>query len=147
MIYSSFCTTKTFYGLVLTGCFFLTCAFSCKKESTSLKGGTGGNVTIIAKTMHHTKRIKGSSVFVKYAENEFPGEDTTLYDARYKESVTEDSVVITGLTSGTYYFYGLGVDSAIAGFQNGYNVKGGLPYTTNLDSGTVTITVPITEGD
>ncbi len=110
-------------------------------------GGTGGNVTIIAKTLHHTKRIKGCSVFVKYAANEFPGEDTTLYDARYREGIAEDSVVISGLTAGTYYFFGLGIDSAIAGFQDGYNVKGGIPYTTNLESGTVTITVPITEGD
>jgi hypothetical protein len=127
--------------------FFLISFYACKKDHASLSGGSGGKVTVIAKTYHHTKPIKGTSVFVKYASDEFPGTDTTLYDAHYHAVTTDDSVIVSGLTAGSYYFYGLGVDSAIAGFQNGYNVKGGIPYTVSIDSGTLVITVPITEGD
>jgi hypothetical protein len=108
------------------------------------KGGTGGSASIIGKVQHHEKNIANARVFIKYNQKEFPGTDTTKYDA----VVTADNqanYTFTSLKKGSYYLYAFGKD----GVENGnpFDVFGGARIDINSKKETMQFNVPVTEGD
>lgn len=129
------------------------CVFtSCKKDKAPDKvpdepctAGKGGNLVILAKTVHHTRAIKGCKVYIKYCTNNFPGELTSVYSDSIK--IPDDTVesVFTGLHPGKYFLYGTGIDSLLD--NSVWHVKGGVPVNTSQDSDTLRVTVYVTEGD
>lgn len=131
---------------VLLLAFFESCGDKKEDPEPDLcNEGRNGDLTLSMKMLHHTRPISGARVFIKYNAFEFPGEDTTRYD--YAVSATTDSpyALIDSLSCGNYYIYAIGVDSLLD--PSNWICKGGLPFRTNLSSGTDSIKVYITEGD
>lgn len=81
--------------------------YSCKK------GGVGGNTSIVTTVTHHGKPIKNARVFVKYGAYNFPGTDTTIYNAK-QVSNADGYTTFKDLKRGYYFFYAIGYDSAAA---------------------------------
>jgi hypothetical protein len=114
---------------------------SCKKE----KPGLGGNVSLILKPQHHGKPIYNQndyrdSVFIKFDQAEFPGDNASLYDYIKAGVPGDDFVRVDGLKKGQYYIFMAGFDTSI--FQR---AAGGIPYKINQDAGEIQLIVPITE--
>lgn len=104
---------------------------SCKKNQL------GGTSTIKGIVAHHSRAIPNSRVFIKFNAKEFPGEDTTVYDAK----VTADAGGNYSIKcyKGDYYLYGFGYDDLIK-----QNVSGGVPVHVRRNE-QVNSDVPVTE--
>jgi hypothetical protein len=114
---------------------------SCKKE----KAGLGGNVSLILKPQHHGKPIYNQtdyrdSVFLKFDQAEFPGDNASLYDYIKAGVPGDDFVRVDGLKKGQYYIFMAGYDTSI--FQR---AAGGIAYKINQDAGEIQLVVSITE--
>lgn len=112
--------------------FILLIVSSCTKE------GTGGSSTVSGTVLHHSTPIPNCVVYIKYDAKEFPGNNTSLYDA----SVTADinaHYEFKGLRDGDYYLYGVGYDNAI-----GETVTGGIGVKLKYNKTTNT-NIPVTE--
>ncbi len=121
-----------FYFIFLMGISFA----ACKKNEL------GGNAVIEGTTKHHNKIISKASVFIKFNTKEFPGSDTNLYDAKVR--VDDKGYFKFNVYKGSYYIYAFGYDFAI---PSPYHVVGGVPVKNIRAKETITITVPVTEGD
>ena len=117
---------------------------SCKEDKCK-GGGAGGNLTIKATTVHHSRPIPGCTIYVKYNATEFPGEDVTKYDFSIKADNDKTFAFVSNLTCGEYYFYAVGIDSLLD--PSNWICKGGITYSTSQEQDTIAISVPITEGD
>jgi hypothetical protein len=117
---------------------------SCKPKN-DCKAGSGGNLVIKASTVHHTRLVPGCTVYVKYNANEFPGTDFSVYEVTVKAKNDESFVTIPGLKCGNYDLYAQGIDSLLSPVN--WIVKGGIPFSTSQDKDTISISIPITEGD
>lgn len=105
---------------------------SCHKE------GTGGKSSVSGSVKHHSALIPNSVVYIKYGAKEFPGTNTSLYDA----SVTADANAhyeFKNLRKGDYYLYGVGYDNTIM-----ETVTGGIAVTLKYNKESST-DVPVTE--
>lgn len=109
--------------------------FSCKKNELN------GSSTIKGKVVHHSKAIGGARVFIKFNATEFPGSDTSNYDAK----VLADANGLFNIScyKGNYYLFAYGQDLAIA---PPYVVVGGVPVKIRKNE-TVELQVAVTEGD
>lgn len=130
--------------------FFLVSLYSCKPEKDDkpvdlCAEGRTGELQLSATMIHHTRPIKGCKLFIKYNATEFPGEDTSLYDFHVTAPNNSAVAVIDSLNCGNYYLYAVGIDSLLD--PSGWLCKGGLPFSTDKKSGSVSINVYITEGD
>lgn len=109
---------------------------SCKKNEL------GGNAVIEGTTVHHSKVITKATVFIKFNAKEFPGNDTNAYDAKVR--VDEKGYFKFNVYKGSYYLYGFGYDYAI---PKPYHVVAGVPVKNIRAKETVSVTIPLTEGD
>lgn len=96
---------------------------------------------IEGKVIHHTKRISNASIFIKFKAKEFPGTDTSLYDAKIRAD--KDGNFKINCYKGDYYLYGFGYDFAI---DPPYIVVGGTPVHIRQNEN-LEIDVAVTEGD
>ncbi len=105
------------------------------------KGDTGGDATVTAFVMHHSKAINFPTVYVKFDAKDLPSDPTTNYDLKLV-GVDENHVHIKNLRYGNYYLYAVGFDSSIM-----LPVNGGIPLTINWKNrrNAVDVTVPVTE--
>ena len=126
--------------LLIFGIFCILFLSSCKDDSC--KAGAGGSLTFVLSPKHHVRAIPGSTIKIKYNSKDFPGENGN-YEIVTQAGPTESSVTVTGLKCGDYYFYGVGVDSSLTDADK--TVKGGIPYSTEQESGTIELVVPVTE--
>jgi len=132
-------------------------SFSGCKEKDPCKdnAGTGGSVNLKFNLFHHSRPIKNltgspDSVYVFFNTSDLPalkndGSKLPIsYDALFIGSDTSsNTVMITGLKCGDYYFYGAAMDST-----GPYRVLGGIPYTIEEDdNGEYNLNLPVTEGD
>lgn len=124
---------------------FITVFVGCKKKN-ECEAGSGGSLTVYAKMIHHVKPIKGCRVYVKFNTTEFPGDSPSNYDLSFKADDTSSVAKLTGLNCGDYYFYAIGIDSALIDSAN-YYVKGGTPFSTSQKEGSQNWNIYITEGD
>jgi hypothetical protein len=118
--------------------------FSCKPENDCI-AGSGGNLTIVATIKHHSKAILSQpnyrdTVYVKYNTQDNPGTNPNSYDATFIGAEGTAVVNLTGLKCGDYYIYAVGLDTSIA-----LRVKGGIPFNTTQQSGTINLDIPVTE--
>lgn len=113
--------------------------FSCKKE-TKCTGGAGGSTTIVAFPKHHGSDTKPLWAYIKYNTKDFPGADAWLYDATVAGDTTENHIELENLKCGDYYIYMIAIDPAIND-----TVVGGIPFSTDAESGEVDATVAVTE--
>ena len=120
--------------------FLLSLIGACKDDECS--GGGGGDLTFVVTTKHHNTPINGCIVKVKYNAKEFPGENGE-YDLVLQANPQENFVNVTGLKCGDYYFYATGIDSTLSSADK--SVKGGIPYSTEQESGTIQVLLPVTE--
>ena len=111
---------------------------SCKK--TKCTGGAGGSTTIVAFPKHHGADTKPLWAYVKYNTKDFPGADAWLYDATIAGDTTENHIELENLKCGDYYIYMIAIDPAISD-----TVVGGIPFSTEAESGEVNATVAVTE--
>jgi len=123
---------------------------SCKDEEDEqpvdlCDEGRTGQLVISATMIHHTRPIKGCDLYIKYNATEFPGEDTSLYDYHVTAPGNSAVAVVDSLNCGNYYLYAVGIDSLLD--PSGWLCKGGLPFSTDQKSGSVSLNVYITEGD
>ncbi len=114
---------------------------SCKKD----KPGLGGNVSLILKPQHHGKPIYNQtdyrdSVFIKFGQAEFPGDNASEYDYIKAGVPGDDFVRVDGLKKGQYYIFMAGLDTSIM-----QRAVGGIPYKITQDAGEIQLVVPITE--
>lgn len=109
---------------------------SCKKNEL------GGNAVIEGTTVHHSKVITKATVFIKFNAKDFPGNDTNLYDAKVR--VDDKGYFKFNVYKGSYYLYGFGYDYAI---PSPYHVVAGVPVKNIRAKETVSVTIPMTEGD
>lgn len=113
---------------------FITIFFlACKKNQLDGKHTVKGNVA------HHSKAIPNATVFIKFNAKEFPGEDTTLYDAKVRADA--DGNYSFKCYRGDYYLYGFGYDYDILA---PYYVVGGTPVKVRSKK-TVNVDVAVTE--
>lgn len=109
---------------------------ACKKNQLGGKSMVKGTVA------HHGKPIGNAVVYIKFDAKEFPGENTSVYNA----SVTANAsgyYETPKLYKGNYYLYAVGLDPAIAA---PYIVKGG--FAVSLKSNEEkNIDIAVTEGD
>lgn len=129
---------------------FITSCDSCKEDDpttpvNSCVGGKGGAVTFQVKTIHHSREIKGCTIYIKYNAQEFPGENASNYDYVFK---ADDSLSISytdSMKCGNYYVFATGIDSLLLPPNN--VVKGGLPINITQVQDTVKFSLYVTEGD
>lgn len=107
--------------------------FSCKKNELD------GKSTIKGKVVHHSKAISYATVFIKFNSKEFPGSDTTLYDAKVKADI--DGNYLIKCYKGDYFLFGYGMDYAVSPPR----VIGGIPVKIRNNE-TVEADIAITEG-
>ncbi len=118
-------------ALILGTFLFLVISYSCKKNQL------GGKATIKGQVLHHEKPIAFARVFIKFKAKNFPGDDTTYYDAHVTADVEGNYSV--KCYKGDYYLYGVGYDNQVPG-----NVYGGLSvHIRNRE--TVSVDVAVTE--
>ena len=115
-------------------CFALFAA--CKKNEL------GGKSTIRGTVMHHTKAIANATVYIKFDATDFPGADVSKYDAKVSADIS-GGYEIPAIYKGNYYLYAVGEDFDI---PPPYQVVGGIPVKVRRNE-TITINVPVTEGD
>ncbi len=126
---------------LLVPVFFMGC-----KKSNDCTAGSGGNLTLVAKTMHHTKAIPGCTLYIKYCTQELPGNgNATAFDKSFKIANDSVEIAISNLQKGDYYLYAVGIDSTLDPTKN--IVKGGIPFSTDQYNGIINLIVPVTEGD
>jgi len=104
---------------------------SCKKNQLN------GSATISGRVMHHSKPIPFSRVFIKFDAREFPGADTTKYDAHVQSDANANYSI--KVYKGDYFLYGVGYDPGIQRV-----VIGGIPVHIRNNE-TVNTDVPVTE--
>lgn len=112
----------------------MTLLTSCKKNAI------GGNSVLQGYVMHHSKYISNAHVFIKFNATEFPGTDTTKYDA--KVTANANGYYQVKVYQGSYYLYGYGYDSQVQ-INNG-TVTGGLSIKIRYKE-TINTDVPVTE--
>jgi hypothetical protein len=131
------------FSLFLIAVLFITSCTSCKEDDCN--AGSGGGLNVAAKMIHHTREIKGCTVYVKYNTQDFPGEAASNYDITFKANDTTSIAYLRGLNCGDYYIYAVGIDSLLTPPNN--VVKGGIPFSTAQKVGTQSINLYVTEGD
>ena len=124
------------YCLLIITLFLYT---SCKKDKC--RAGSVGNLSLKVYTMHHLKYIKGCTVKIKFDIQDFPGANGE-YDLTTTAAGTDSFVTFNSLNCGDYYIYGTGIDSSLTPIST---VKGGIPYSTTQENGTIELELPITE--
>lgn len=87
---------------LLALCCILLLLSACKKNEL------GGKARIHGKVTHHSKKIPNARVFIKFNAKEFPGTDTSQYDA--KVSADAEGQFSFNCYKGDYYLYGVGFD-------------------------------------
>jgi hypothetical protein len=97
----------------------------------------GGSSTIKGVVAHHGKEIPNARVFVKFNAKEFPGSDTTKYDAKVKADANGNYII--KCYKGNYYLYGFGFDKGVPG-----SVSGGIPVNVRINEVIETV-VAVTE--
>lgn len=108
---------------------------SCKKNQLD------GNSIIRGKVVHHSKAISGARVFIKFNATEFPGKDTTVYDAKVVADANGNFEILC--YKGKYYLFGYGHDLAI---DPPYVVVGGVPVNIRTKE-QIDLQIAVTEGD
>ncbi len=108
---------------------------SCKKNQLD------GNSIIRGKVVHHSKAIAGARVFIKFNAKEFPGKDTSIYDAKVLADANGNFNFYC--YKGDYYLFGYGQDLAI---DPPYIVIGGVPVKIRTKE-QVDLQIAVTEGD
>jgi hypothetical protein len=126
---------KVVAGLFAASIFFSSCKDECK-------AGAGGELNFVFTPKHHTKAIPGCIVKIKYNAKEFPG-DNGPYEIAAQGLAGENTVTVSGLKCGDYYYFATGIDSSLSATDK--TVKGGIPYSTDQESGTIYIDIPVTE--
>jgi hypothetical protein len=109
---------------------------ACKKNEL------GGKSTIKGTVAHHDKLIANATVYIKFNTQDSPGSDLSKYDAHVKADAS-GNYEFTSVYKGEYYLYAVGEDFAV---PPPYQVFGGIPVKTKRNE-TLTINVPVTEGD
>lgn len=106
--------------ILLSSILFL---FSCNKA------GTGGDATLVVYLKHHLMTIPNhigypDTVFVKFNAKELPGTTAADFDTYFIGEVGEDHVHCENLKPGTYYLFGVGMDTTISSrVAGGFSVK------------------------
>jgi hypothetical protein len=118
---------------------------SCKKKCSA---GSGGSLTIVLSPQHHGRPINNltfwpDTVWVKYNTQDAPS-SLSAYDAHFVGVPGTNTVRLTGLQCGDYYFFATGNDSLWAA-PNNTHVTGGLPYSTTQTSGEIDMTIAVNE--
>ena len=111
---------------------------SCKKKTCT--GGAGGSTTIVAFPKHHGADTKPLWAFVKFNTKDSPGTNPANYDLQIAGDTTENHIELENLKCGDYYIYMMAIDPAISD-----TVVGGIPFSTEAESGEVNATVAVTE--
>lgn len=132
---------KSYLSFLITF-LFVTSFNSCKEDDC--KAGSDGALTVAAKMIHHTREIKGCTVYVKFNTQDFPGSTPANYDLTFKANDSTSIAYLRGLNCGNYYLYAVGIDSLILPPNN--VVKGGIPFSTSQKEGTQNINLYVTEG-
>jgi hypothetical protein len=118
-------------ALVIVVLLFVTCK----------KNDLGGDCVIEGTVKHHTKNIKGASVFIKFKAIDQPDGDTTVYDAKVRAD--DNGYFKFNVYKGKYFIYGFGYDY---GIPAPYTVVGGQAVKVRAKE-TASITLYITDGD
>lgn len=108
---------------------------------TCKKNDLGDSCVIEGTVKHHSKTITNATVFLKFKASDFPGGDTTIYDA--KVIVDKDGNFKFNTYKGTYFLYAKGFDY---GIPAPYVVSGGQPVKLRAKE-SVSLTLAVTEGD
>ncbi len=121
---------------------------SCKKE-TKCVGGIGGQVTLKANLKHHSASINSlpayrDTVYIRYNGLDYPANGLAGFNATLIGESGNSFVLITGLTCGDYYLYATGPDTTVA-VGDTTRVQGGVSYSISQSSGTIEMTIPVTE--
>ncbi|MBL0342360.1 MAG: hypothetical protein IPP71_16510 [Bacteroidetes bacterium] len=122
---------------------------SCKDDKDDPEptcvGGKGGAVTFVLKPQHHGEPIPSTaaypdSAFIKFNVSEFPGDNPALYDLVVVGTDGAFEVNVDSMKCGKYFIFMTGFDASIA-----ERVKGGIPVTISIETGTKVINIPVTE--
>ena len=134
---------KSFGFLVICGVLI---SSSCKKKESPVTctAGAGGSVNFHFALFHHTTLIPNNAlrpdtVWVKYCQSGW-NDDPSTYDSRFIGVPGEDSVHVTGLKPGQYYFRGSGYDTSIS-----LEVSGGVGASCDGNTSNLYLNIPVTE--
>jgi hypothetical protein len=117
---------------------------SCEKDCAA---GSGGDVTLVLKPMHHNYEIFSSATYrdtayIKFNATNFPGVDPSLYDIVAIGNSGENFVKVNNLKCGQYFIYMTGFDTSAV-----WNIRvvGGIPLNFTETEGEKLVVVPVTE--
>ncbi len=97
--------------------------------SSCKKAGTGGDATLVVYLKHHEMPIPNhigypDTVFMKFNAKELPGTTAADFDTYFIGEEGEDHVHCENLKPGTYYLFGVGMDTTISSrVKGGFSVK------------------------
>ncbi len=126
----------------------VTMSTSCKKEN-KCSAGTDGSLTVVAYPQHHGKPILNranyrDTVYVKFCTQEQmdlnDDKVPTEFDAKFIGETGEDHVHLENIEPGDYYIFVNAFDTT-----GPYRVFGGIPFSTEQESGEVDLIVPVSE--
>jgi hypothetical protein len=100
--------------LLTSGVLVFAVMLGCKKNALGGKSHISGTV------MHHSRFIPRARVFIKFNATEFPGKDTSLYDAKIWADDLGNYLITC--YQGSYYLYAFAYDDQFA-----KDVNGGIP--------------------
>lgn len=119
--------------------------FSCNKDPETVPAG---RVRVLVTVSHHGYPIANAVIFRKNGTMDFPGHDTTLYDARYVTD-SQGKFTITPIASGDQQMviYAKGIDPSWDSTQTtpvwGYQY---FSFTTAIgESKDVNVIIPVSE--
>lgn len=125
---------------------------SCKKQDAAeivkqdtCVAGTPGNLTIKVSLQHHEHILVNlknyrDTIYVKYNTQDYQGSDPAAYDTTYIGEYQDSFVRLTNLKCGKYYLFAVGMEST-----HFVRVYGGIPFSTVLKEGEVSVTIPVAE--
>lgn len=114
---------------------------SCDKNKCDKSDpGIGGGSKVSGHVQHHGTAIPNARVFIKYDATEFPGTDTTQYDAAKTATNSDAYYTFMDLKPGDYYLYSVGYDNNIS-----LPVSGGVGIEICGDEEDLNTNIPVTE--
>lgn len=120
--------------LIASACIFS----SCKKDKC--EAGQGGQLIITAFPKHHGNATVPYWAYVKFNTQDLPGTSPSDFDLVIEGDTTEDHIELEDLKCGDYFIYMIAFDTAIND-----TVVGGIPYSTEQETGEILLDVPVTE--
>ncbi|MBL0340470.1 MAG: hypothetical protein IPP71_05815 [Bacteroidetes bacterium] len=129
-------------GFVL-GLFLLSFSSCVKDERNCIASGGKGSLKVEVFPVYKGQPVTSTNafkdtVYIKYGAKSFPGQSPSKYELKYVIPEGKNSINITKLNCGVYYFYVVCKDSI-----SGKRITGGANFISDKITGSFNLVVPV----